>query len=69
VPGLLAEGDLPDLVAALAPRAVAFESLVDGRGRLVPLPVATKAYATAEQIYAALNAADGLDFSDTAKDE
>jgi hypothetical protein len=69
VPGLLAEGDLPDLVAALAPRAVAFESLVDGRGRRVPLPVAEKSYAGAAQVYADLKASDGLDFTETAEDE
>ena len=36
VPGLLREGDMTDLLDALAPKAVELEELVDGRGRLVP---------------------------------
>jgi hypothetical protein len=35
VPGILESADIPDLVAALAPRAVLLEGLVDGRDRKV----------------------------------
>ena len=35
VPGLLCEGDFSDLIAALAPRQVELDSLVDARGRRV----------------------------------
>jgi len=36
VPGILKVGDIPDVVAALAPRPILLEGLVDGRDRLVP---------------------------------
>ena len=36
VPGILQRGDLPDVAAALAPRPLLLEGLVDGRNRLVP---------------------------------
>jgi hypothetical protein len=45
VPGVLRECDLSDLAAALAPRAVTLEGLVNARGRLVPLEEARSAYA------------------------
>ena len=35
VPGILESADIADLVAALAPRSVALEGLVDGRNRSV----------------------------------
>jgi len=35
VPGILDRGDIPDVVAALSPRAVLLEGLVDGRNRLL----------------------------------
>ncbi|MDX1944579.1 MAG: hypothetical protein SFU86_04160 [Pirellulaceae bacterium] len=44
VPGILEAGDLPDLVACLAPRPVVLEGLVDGRNRLVADDAAAKAY-------------------------
>jgi hypothetical protein len=34
IPGILETGDIADIVAALAPRAVLLEALVDGRDRL-----------------------------------
>src|SRR5262249_17898167 len=36
VPGILEVGDLPDVTAALAPRPLLLEGLVDGRNRSVP---------------------------------
>lgn len=38
VPGILERADVAEVVAALSPRAVLLESLVDGRNRLLSLP-------------------------------
>jgi hypothetical protein len=38
VPGLLESVDIPDMVAALSPRAVLLEESVDGRNRLLDMP-------------------------------
>lgn len=51
VPGVLREVDLPDVVAALAPRRVQLFQLVDGRGRRIDLSTAHDAYETARQAY------------------
>ncbi|MCI0360328.1 MAG: hypothetical protein L0211_17775 [Planctomycetaceae bacterium] len=51
VPGVLREGDLPDLVSALAPREITLEGLVDGRGRAVPIASAKAAYESAARAY------------------
>jgi hypothetical protein len=51
VPGVLGEGDLPDLVAALAPRSVTLSRLVDGRGRLADAATVRASYRTARQAY------------------
>jgi dienelactone hydrolase len=59
-PGLLKRGDLPELVAALAPRSVVLEGLVDGRNRLVSNERATGAYAVATESYTTKNAAARL---------
>jgi hypothetical protein len=37
IPGLLEAGDLPDIEAALAPRPIVLEDLIDGKNRLVPI--------------------------------
>ena len=37
VPGMLREGDLPDLVAALVPREITLRGLVDGADRAMTL--------------------------------
>jgi hypothetical protein len=37
VPGALTAGDLCDVAAALAPRPLRLEGLVDGRNRLMPI--------------------------------
>src|SRR5204863_10098253 len=51
VPGVLREGDLPDLAAALVPREIALESLADGRGRLAPNADAKKTYDSILRFY------------------
>ena len=38
VPGILTVGDLSDVAAALAPRSLRLEGLVDGRNRVVSMP-------------------------------
>ena len=47
VPGVLRDADLPDLASVLAPREVALEALVDGRGRLMRAATAQAAYEAA----------------------
>jgi len=66
IPGALREGDLADLVAALAPRAVRLRQLIDGRGRLVKPAAARAAYATAIQAYKAAGADGRLEFTNLA---
>jgi dienelactone hydrolase len=66
LPGVLAAGDLPALVAALAPRNVRFEGLVDGRGRRAASAMAAEPYAPATKAYAEAGAAKALQFEDVA---
>jgi hypothetical protein len=65
IPGVLRNGDLPDLVAALAPREVRLGQLVDGGGRTVNATAVKAAYDPAVRAYAAANAKNRLEFSDT----
>jgi hypothetical protein len=51
VPGVLAMGDLPDVVALLAPRAVALAALVDGWNRPVDASRLIEAYRLAQGAY------------------
>ncbi len=51
VPGILESADLVDVVAALAPRAVFLEGLVDGKNRTVSLAGATKEFHAAITAY------------------
>jgi dienelactone hydrolase len=51
VPGAIEAGDLPLLAAALTPRAVMLEGLVDGENRLVPEDMAREIYAPAIEAY------------------
>lgn len=44
IPGVIRRFDLPDLVAALAPRTVRIASLVDAMGDAVPAKIATELY-------------------------
>jgi hypothetical protein len=66
VPGVLQAGDLTGLAAALAPRQLTFESLVDGRGRLVPPETSKEIYAPAIKAYANVKDAD-IDFTEAAQ--
>jgi dienelactone hydrolase len=65
VPGLLCELDLPDLVAALAPRQVELDTLVDGRGRSVPQDEVEAEYAVASRVFADHNARSHLQFHES----
>lgn len=51
VPGALTAGDLDDVAAALAPRPLRLEALVDGRNVRLPAPEARQAYAAALRAY------------------
>ncbi len=51
VPGILEAGDLPDIAAALAPRPLLLEGLVDGRDRLAPEPALRLALAPLYESY------------------
>jgi len=53
VPGILQNADLPDVVAALAPRAVLLESPVDGKDRTVAADAAASQLADALTAYKA----------------
>jgi dienelactone hydrolase len=63
IPGLLREGDLSDLVAALAPREVRLSQLVDGRGREVSSAEAREAFELAIRAYRAAGLENRLEFS------
>jgi hypothetical protein len=68
IPGVLREGDLPDLVAALAPREVGLEGPVDGRGRLVPIASVEIAYEVAKRAYTQARATQRLQFTELERD-
>jgi cephalosporin-C deacetylase-like acetyl esterase len=51
VPGILEAGDIPDIVAALAPRAVLLEGIVDGRNRTLTAAQAKAGMASAIAAY------------------
>jgi dienelactone hydrolase len=63
VPGALNAGDLDDVVAALAPRPVRLEGMVDGHNRLVPRLTMEKIYASARTAFAASEADTRLAFA------
>ena len=64
IPGVLREGDLPDLVAALAPCEVRLGQLVDGCGRAVNAAAVKAAYEPAIRAYAEAGAENRLEFFD-----
>ncbi len=68
VPGALTLGDLADVTAALAPRAVRLEALVDGLNRRVTAADAAKTYEPARAAYRTAQAADRLRLDDAAGD-
>jgi dienelactone hydrolase len=67
-PGLLQEFDVPDLVAALAPRNVRLRSPVDGLGRAMATADVRSAYKSATDAYAAAGASDAFSLHDTVGD-
>jgi hypothetical protein len=60
VPGALTAGDLADVAAALAPRPLRLEGLVDGLNRRVPARELDEGYAPARAAYGAAGAQDSL---------
>lgn len=64
VPGVLREGDLPDLVAALAPCKVRLGQLLDGRGRAVHAAEVQAVYEPAIRAYATAGVENRLEFLD-----
>jgi hypothetical protein len=64
VPGMLREGDVPDLVAALLPRQITLGGLVDGTGRAVSLSESRKELVHAIQTYMSAGQDDKLNIVD-----
>jgi hypothetical protein len=62
VPGALTAGDLADVAAALAPRPLRLEGLVDGRNRQVSAEVVAKTYEPAIITYRAAGRQDRILF-------
>jgi hypothetical protein len=60
VPGVLATGDLCDVAAALVPRPLWLEGLVDGQNREVAGPVLARRYAPAQAAYEAAQTPERL---------
>lgn len=60
VPGALTTGDLPDVVAALAPLPLRLDGLVDGHNRLLAATEAERRHAAARSAYRAAGAAERL---------
>ncbi|MBL8799533.1 MAG: acetylxylan esterase [Planctomycetia bacterium] len=60
VPGALTTGDLCDVAAALAPRAVRLQGLVDGTNRPVSAAVLAKVYEPTRSAYTAAKVGDRL---------
>ncbi len=60
VPGVLADYDLPDLVAALAPLPVTIRGAVDAMGKPLPVPEVEAVYAKARAAYRAAGAEQKL---------
>src|SRR5262249_34733879 len=60
VPGALTAGDVVDVVAALAPRKVTLEGVVDGMNRKVTAKEAAKAFALARRAYQGAKAEEKL---------
>jgi hypothetical protein len=60
VPGALMAGDLCDVAAALAPRPLRLEGLVDGLNRRVPAAAVRKVYEPARDAYRLAAVPDGI---------
>ena len=68
IPGALTAGDLCDVSAALAPRPVRLEGLVDGLNRRVSLEAVMSEYVPARQAYTRAAASDDFVVTDQAED-
>jgi dienelactone hydrolase len=68
IPGVLTAGDLCDLAAALVPRPVRLEGLVDGLNRRAPLEAVETEYKPARQAYTRAAASDNFAVGDPADD-
>jgi hypothetical protein len=68
IPGVLTVGDLCDVAAALAPRPLRLDGLVDGLNRRVELKNVATVYEPARQAYALASALGHLVLSDPADD-
>jgi dienelactone hydrolase len=66
VPGALTAGDLCDVAAALAPRPLRLEGLVDGLNRRAPVAEVVRALGPARGAYRAAGAAEALRIDETA---
>jgi dienelactone hydrolase len=66
VPGALTAGDLCDVAAALAPRPLRLEGLVDGLNRRAPVAEAVHALSPARAAYRAAGAAEALRIDEAA---
>lgn len=64
VPGLLRNGDLADIAAALAPRPLRLDHLIDGLNRRLPGADVDREYQPAKASYLAAGAADSLTIDD-----
>lgn len=60
VPGVLTTGDLCDVAAALTPRPLRMEGLVDGHNREVSTEELQRRYASARRTYADVNAKEAI---------
>ena len=65
IPSVLTTGDLSDVAAALAPRTLRLEGLVDGLNRRLPIDAAKKEYEIALQSYRKGGKADNFIISET----
>jgi hypothetical protein len=66
VPGALTAGDLCDVAAALAPRPLRLEGLVDGLNRRAPVAEVARALSPARAAYRAAGTAEALRIDETA---
>jgi cephalosporin-C deacetylase-like acetyl esterase len=67
VPGALTTGDLSDVAAALAPRTLQLEGLVDGFNREVPVERVATIYESARNAYRSRKAEDHLQLGGSAR--
>ena len=69
VPGALTAGDVADIAAALVPRPLLVECLVDGLNRGVPFDTIAVAFAPTNQAYRLANASEQFSLNLTGQDD